>query len=193
MNFGGDPDKLLDMARNGDIVLAISDPIVEEVTHVLRDKFGWNDEAIKLAQARIADFTEKVHPRRAIDVVKEDPSDNRILELCRGWRVCVYRPGRCTSLEARTVRWHEDPQACGIPWAAIVTCSRALSAKPVSLSLICGHGIPCRHLRGVVAVLLGFAAELYEGGGGFLHKRIHANARRSPGRVRARPFERSNP
>lgn len=32
MNFGGAPDKLLDMARNGDIVLAISDPIVEEVT-----------------------------------------------------------------------------------------------------------------------------------------------------------------
>jgi predicted nucleic acid-binding protein len=59
MNFGGDPDKLLDMARNGDIVLAISDPIVEEVTHVLRDKFGWTDEAIKLAQARIADFTRK--------------------------------------------------------------------------------------------------------------------------------------
>jgi predicted nucleic acid-binding protein len=38
------------------------------------------DEAIKLAQVRIADFTKKVHPRRAIDVVKEDPSDNRILE-----------------------------------------------------------------------------------------------------------------
>jgi hypothetical protein len=75
----------------------------------------------------------------------------------------------------------------------MVTWSRALSAKLVSLSLISGHGIPCRHLRGVVAVLLGFAAELYEGGGGFLHKRIHANARRSPGRVRARPFERSNP
>jgi hypothetical protein len=52
MNVGGAPDKLLDMARNGDIVLAISDPIVEEVTH----------------------------PRRAIDVAKEDPSDNRILE-----------------------------------------------------------------------------------------------------------------
>jgi hypothetical protein len=47
------------------LVLAISDPMVEEVTHVLRDKFGWTDEAIKLAQARIADFTEKVHPRRA--------------------------------------------------------------------------------------------------------------------------------
>jgi len=59
MNFGGAPDKLLDMARNGEIVLAISDPIVEEVTHVLRDKFGWTDEAIKLAQARIADFTKK--------------------------------------------------------------------------------------------------------------------------------------
>jgi hypothetical protein len=45
MNFGGAPDKLLDMARNGDLVLAISDPIVEEVTHVLRDKFGWTREA----------------------------------------------------------------------------------------------------------------------------------------------------
>jgi predicted nucleic acid-binding protein len=43
MNLGGAPDKLLDMARNGEIVLAISDPIVEEVTHVLRDKFGWTD------------------------------------------------------------------------------------------------------------------------------------------------------
>jgi predicted nucleic acid-binding protein len=32
MNFGGAPDKLLDLARNGDIILAISDPIVEEVT-----------------------------------------------------------------------------------------------------------------------------------------------------------------
>jgi hypothetical protein len=46
--------------------------IVEEVTNVLRDKFGWTDEAIKLAQ-RIADFTEKVHPQRAIDVANEDP------------------------------------------------------------------------------------------------------------------------
>jgi predicted nucleic acid-binding protein len=66
VNFGGAPDKLLDMARNGDIVLVISDPIVEEVTNVLRDKFGWTDEAIKLAQARIADFTEKVQPRRSM-------------------------------------------------------------------------------------------------------------------------------
>jgi predicted nucleic acid-binding protein len=49
------------------------------VTHVLHDKFGWTDEAIKLAQ-RIADFTEKVHPQRAIDVANEDPSHNRILE-----------------------------------------------------------------------------------------------------------------
>jgi predicted nucleic acid-binding protein len=40
MNFGGAPDELLDMARNGDIVLAISDPIVEEVPHVLHDKLA---------------------------------------------------------------------------------------------------------------------------------------------------------
>ena len=61
--------------------------IVEEVTHVLRDKFAWTDEAIKPARARIADFTEKVHPQRAIDVAKEDPSDNQNSRVCRGWRV----------------------------------------------------------------------------------------------------------
>ena len=92
MNFGRAPGKSLDMARNGEIVLAISDPIVEEVTHVLRDKFGWTDEAIKLAQARIADFTEKVHPRRAIDVVSGRCCEGRPVRqpnsrVCRGWRV----------------------------------------------------------------------------------------------------------
>ena len=87
MNFGGAPDKLLDMARDGDIVLAISDPIVEEVTHVLRDKFGWTDEAIKLAQARIADFTEKV-PSAASDRCCEGRSVRQPnSRVCRGWRV----------------------------------------------------------------------------------------------------------
>jgi hypothetical protein len=40
---------------------------MDEVNHVQRDKFGWTDEAIKLAQGQIADFREEVQPGRAID------------------------------------------------------------------------------------------------------------------------------
>jgi uncharacterized protein len=48
---------------------------------VLRDKFGWSEEALALAHARIADFTEHVTPAQKLDVIKEDPADNRVLEF----------------------------------------------------------------------------------------------------------------
>ena len=80
LHFGGPPDRLLDLARSGIIELTISDDILAEVTRVLRDKFGWSKEPLSMAQARIADFTTKVKPDRILDVVKEDPTDNRILE-----------------------------------------------------------------------------------------------------------------
>jgi putative PIN family toxin of toxin-antitoxin system len=80
LHFGGPPDKFLDLARTGVIHLTISDDILAEVTRVLRDKFGWSKEALSMAQARIADFTVRVQPARKLDTVKEDPTDNRILE-----------------------------------------------------------------------------------------------------------------
>jgi hypothetical protein len=47
---------------------------------VLRDKFGWTEEAVSLARERIGDFSEKVSPSEKVNAVKEDPADNRILE-----------------------------------------------------------------------------------------------------------------
>jgi uncharacterized protein len=64
---------------------------------VLRDKFGWSKELVSLAQARIADFTERVTPTQEVNVVRDDPADNRILEcavegsqstLLRGTIIC---------------------------------------------------------------------------------------------------------
>src|SRR5579859_497238 len=80
LHFGGPPDKFLDLARTGAIQLTISDDILAEVARVLRDKFGWSKEAVSMAQARVADFTLKVAPAQKLDVVREDPADNRILE-----------------------------------------------------------------------------------------------------------------
>lgn len=47
---------------------------------MLRDKFRWTEDAVKLAGDRIGDFTEKVEPSRKVDAVKDDPTDNKILE-----------------------------------------------------------------------------------------------------------------
>jgi uncharacterized protein len=80
LSFRGIPDQVLDLARTGEIQVSISDFIMGEVTRVLRDKFGWSQQALDFAATRIADFTEKVTPTQTIDVIKEDPSDNRILD-----------------------------------------------------------------------------------------------------------------
>lgn len=80
LNFGGNPDKLLDLARAGEIELHITDDILGEVLRVLKDKFRWSNEALNLAKERLADFTKTLKPGQAVDIVTADPTDNRILE-----------------------------------------------------------------------------------------------------------------
>jgi predicted nucleic acid-binding protein len=43
-------------------------------------KFGWSEEAIRVTGDRIRDFTARVDPLRTVQVVTEDPADDRILE-----------------------------------------------------------------------------------------------------------------
>ena len=80
LNFGGVPDQVLDLARGGAIQLAISQAILDEVSRVLGMKFGWTSGAIEMAREQILGFVERVEPVNRIDVVQEDPTDNRILE-----------------------------------------------------------------------------------------------------------------
>lgn len=61
--------------------MAVSDSILKEVERVLRrPKFGWPQDRIDEAMRQILTFAEHVEPTELIDIVKEDPSDNRILE-----------------------------------------------------------------------------------------------------------------
>ncbi|MGH9599376.1 MAG: putative toxin-antitoxin system toxin component, PIN family [Terracidiphilus sp.] len=80
LNFGGMPDKLLDLARSGVIQVAISEAILSEISRVLRDKFKWAEDAIALALEQISGFTERVNPEHTINLIKDDPTDNRIIE-----------------------------------------------------------------------------------------------------------------
>ncbi len=76
--FGG--MRLLHMAVNGDIEIAVSQPILEESIRVLRDKFQWDGYRLQDAKQQILGFARLVSPSKTLDVVKEDEPDNRILE-----------------------------------------------------------------------------------------------------------------
>jgi uncharacterized protein len=51
--FGGKPKRILEMAIEGEIEVAVSDPIIEEVQRHLLGKFGWSE-------ARAAETIESI-------------------------------------------------------------------------------------------------------------------------------------
>jgi predicted nucleic acid-binding protein len=68
------------MAEEGRIQLCISDDILQETARVLRrPKFGWPEEQIRETIRGPLGSAELVEPRNRLDVVKDDPTDNRIL------------------------------------------------------------------------------------------------------------------
>ena len=81
LNFRGNPYRVLEMAEEGLIRLTVSDAILNEIEEVLaRPKFGWPPEEIDRALKQISRFCEHVEPKQRIDVVKDDPDDDCILE-----------------------------------------------------------------------------------------------------------------
>jgi putative PIN family toxin of toxin-antitoxin system len=76
--FGG--MRLLHMAVNGDIEIAVSQPIIDELIRVLRGKFQWDGYRLQDAKQQIMRISKVVTPVQTLNVVKEDEPDNRILE-----------------------------------------------------------------------------------------------------------------
>lgn len=77
--FGGGM-RLLHMAVNGDIEIAVSRPILEELIRVLRDKFQWDGYRLHDTKQQVLGFARLVTPKQTLGVVKVDEPDNRILE-----------------------------------------------------------------------------------------------------------------
>lgn len=87
--FGGNPLRLIEMGFSGEIVLFISDAILEETLEVMREKFGFSEDRLALAERYIAACTTRVIALGKIDVIKEDPDDNRVLE-CAEASTCEF-------------------------------------------------------------------------------------------------------
>jgi putative PIN family toxin of toxin-antitoxin system len=78
--YRGTPLRLLHLAIDGDLEVAISQPILDETLRVLREKFGWPEERLQGAEALINGCARRVSPSQTLNVIKEDEPDNRILE-----------------------------------------------------------------------------------------------------------------
>jgi putative PIN family toxin of toxin-antitoxin system len=81
--YGGKPLQLLELAAKNAISLAVSEPIIEEIIRVLRDKFRWEDAALREVEVTVRNIAEVVTPTQAVDVIKSDPPDNRVLECAQ--------------------------------------------------------------------------------------------------------------
>ena len=76
----GKPLQFLNMAIAGDINLAVSEDIVEEMVDVLVRKFKATPPEVAEARQIVADAARTIRPSVRLDVVKDDPDDNRIVE-----------------------------------------------------------------------------------------------------------------
>jgi putative PIN family toxin of toxin-antitoxin system len=79
--FGGNPRKILELAIQRKIDAYISPPIFTEFKEVLlRPKFGLTNEKCYLIAKEIEDIFCFVFPQITVDIIKDDPDDNHILE-----------------------------------------------------------------------------------------------------------------
>jgi len=78
--FGGLPGSLLDLALLQSFVLVISPALLDELDEKLRLKFGVSAEDNGIIRAKLENNAEIVRPDMILDVIKNDPDDNRVLE-----------------------------------------------------------------------------------------------------------------
>ncbi|PKP56620.1 MAG: putative toxin-antitoxin system toxin component, PIN family [Candidatus Altiarchaeales archaeon HGW-Altiarchaeales-2] len=77
----GNEFKLLKKAENKDFILAISHPLLIEFKEVIsREKFGYNAQEIDRIVSDVIKISKLFCPEESIDIMKEDPDDNKVLE-----------------------------------------------------------------------------------------------------------------
>jgi uncharacterized protein len=78
--FGGKPMQLVQLALDGEIVVALSQPIADETLRILRDKFGFSEKQLVSVLAVMRVCAIWVTPTKTLNVVADDADDNRIVE-----------------------------------------------------------------------------------------------------------------
>jgi putative PIN family toxin of toxin-antitoxin system len=90
---GRNPSKILDLVLAGKATLVASDFILDELEGVLASRIGFPRAEAERATDSIRSIAEVVRPRHAVDVIRQDESDNRILEAALSGRADVIVSG----------------------------------------------------------------------------------------------------
>ncbi len=78
--FGGLPGMLLDLGLMHAIRLVISPALLDELQDKLRVKFGVLAQDAAAIRAKLESIGDLIVPAIVLDVVTDDPDDNRVLE-----------------------------------------------------------------------------------------------------------------
>jgi putative PIN family toxin of toxin-antitoxin system len=81
--FGGNPRVCLEMARSGEIELFTSKALLLELAKKLQAKFEYQALELKEIIVGITKFAKVVEPKKKVNLIKKDPSDNRVLEVAK--------------------------------------------------------------------------------------------------------------
>lgn len=88
----GDSEKVIIKVENKEVRLVLSKNIIKEYAEVLnyeeiQDKIKDKNLEMKYSVGKIISISTIVEPRERLDVVKEDPDDNKILECAKEGKV----------------------------------------------------------------------------------------------------------
>jgi uncharacterized protein len=78
--YAGKLLELQELARSGAIQLSVSEPILAGVKAVLARKFERSEADLRDIEEQIREIAEVVVPGQPVNVIKDDPTDDRILE-----------------------------------------------------------------------------------------------------------------
>jgi putative PIN family toxin of toxin-antitoxin system len=79
--FGGIPRKILETVYRGELSSYFSAAIIDELKAVLeRPKFGFPSEILQTILSELYNIGIFITPKSRVDLLTEDPDDNRILE-----------------------------------------------------------------------------------------------------------------
>lgn len=85
--FGGNSRHILDLIIKKKVIAYISPSILFEISQKLEKKFKWNQDQILLAIRTLSRTARVAKPRLALDIVKSDRNDNKIIEAAIEGRV----------------------------------------------------------------------------------------------------------
>lgn len=77
----GNPHRIFRKCERKEIKLIVSDDILEEFTGVIgRKKFGLDKARIYKVTSIVKKSVDIIKPKTTLNIIKDDPSDNKILE-----------------------------------------------------------------------------------------------------------------